>query len=739
MDGTYGVSTTRTLEPPSIIKSYRKPNQEYKRRKILGEGGFSKCYEVENKEGEILAIKTISKSTLRKNPLNKEKMFSEIKIHKLMDHPHIVKFYDCFEDLSFVYLTLELCENQTLAYMVKKRQRITEAEVRFFMRQLLDACDYMHKKFVIHRDLKLSNLFLTNEMKVKIGDFGLAAQLERVGERKRTICGTPNYIAPEVLFGQDGHSFEADLWSLGVIMYTLLYGKPPFQKNRDSHQIYRRIKEGAYEFPTYITDVSKEAKSLISQLLTLDPGKRPSIQQILEHGFFKIGITPQKIPLSALFVAPIFDYHHQSVAIKSHTSYTSHISSNNNNNNNRRPMTDIQIDTNVNRIPLPPPSSQPITTTTYKNYKPITTTSTTETFANQINYKPGATKRSLYSTNNYNNNYNNDGLLNINNYELQRKPGIPILETCYTTLKSAFTNSQEKKKDILVGNVQSVKSDLSITPRVFINKWMDYSKKYGFGYQLTDGSTGIYFDDDNTTLIMSPDDIHLEFIYYPPNSTWPRRTLHTVKEYPKFLTKKFFTLQKFEKYMKETLVKENTYTYIDRDRTRNMVFMKKFKRSRHAMLFCLSNYLVQIVFFNHEKIILTEEGRVVTYINEKDVTNTYTLLNILEGNDQTLINRLEYVRDFLKNIIEGNTDNNNNEKDDNNNNNNKDNSNGNDNNNNKKKKKNGKDINNNNNGKDINININNNRKGNNKNRKDNNEKEDAEQQRSSKRSKINYE
>ncbi|CAG8455368.1 6572_t:CDS:10 [Diversispora eburnea] len=422
MDGTHGILTTRNLEPPSIIKSYRKPNQEYKRRKILGE------------EGEILAIKSISKSTLRKNPLNKEK---------------------------------------TLAYMIKKRQRITEAEVRFFMRQLLDACDYMHKMFVIHRDLKLSNLFLTNEMKVKIGDFGLAAQLERV-----------------VLFGHDGHSFEADLWSLG----------PPFQKNSDSHEIYRRIKEGAYEFPTYITDVSKEAKR----------------------------ITPQKIPLSALFITPTFDYHNQSVTIKSQTSYASHMS-------------------------------------------------------------------------------------------------IPILETCYTTLKSEFKNSQEKKKnikDILVGNVRSVKSDLSITPRVFINKWMDYSKKYGFGYQLTDGSTGIYFDDDNTTLII--------------------RTLYTVKEYPKFLTKKFFTLQKFEKYMKETLVKENTYTYVDRDRTRNMVFMKKFKRSRHAMLFCLSNYLVQIVFFNHERIILTEEGRVVTHINEKDVTNTYTLLDILEGNDQTLINRLEY-------------------------------------------------------------------------------------------------
>ena len=134
--------------------------------------------------------------------------------------------------------------------MLRKRKRLTEPEVRFFMLQILGATKYMHDKRVIHRDLKLGNLFLDSKMNVKLGDFGLAALLVDDNERKRTICGTPNYIAPEVLCDNGvGHSYEVDLWSIGVIMYplitsnvdiryALLVGKPPFQ-SKEVKSIYR--------------------------------------------------------------------------------------------------------------------------------------------------------------------------------------------------------------------------------------------------------------------------------------------------------------------------------------------------------------------------------------------------------------------------------------------------------------------------------------------------------------------
>lgn len=112
-------------------------------------------------------------------------------------------------------------------------------------------------------------------MEIKLGDFGLATKLEYDGERKRTICGTPNYIAPEILEGKKGHSFEVDVWSFGVIMYTLLIGKPPFETS-DVKTTYKRIKMNMYSFPEH-TSISTFAKDLITKILNNDPAKRPNI------------------------------------------------------------------------------------------------------------------------------------------------------------------------------------------------------------------------------------------------------------------------------------------------------------------------------------------------------------------------------------------------------------------------------------------------------------------------------
>mmetsp|Transcript_17041 Transcript_17041/g.2817 ORF Transcript_17041/g.2817 Transcript_17041/m.2817 type:complete len:123 (-) Transcript_17041:786-1154(-) len=121
-------------------------------------------------------------------------------------------------------------------------------------------------------------------MEIKLGDFGLAAKLEFDGEKKRTICGTPNYIAPEVLDGKKGHSYEVDIWSLGVIIYTLLVGKPPFETS-DVKTTYRRIRMNAYSFPEHVS-LSDASKSLITRILISDPGKRPNLDELIAHDFF---------------------------------------------------------------------------------------------------------------------------------------------------------------------------------------------------------------------------------------------------------------------------------------------------------------------------------------------------------------------------------------------------------------------------------------------------------------------
>jgi cell cycle serine/threonine-protein kinase CDC5/MSD2 len=202
-------------------------------------------------------------------------------------------------------MTLELCHNGSLMDMLRRRRRFTEPEARFFMVQLLGACHYMHTHQVIHRDLKLGNLFLDSNMNVKVGDFGLAALIESPGERKKTICGTPNYIAPEVLFDTaNGHSFEVDTWSIGVILYTLVIGRPPFQ-TKDVKAIYKRIRDNEYEFPAD-RRVSAEVEVLVQQILTPDPQARPGLHEILDHGWFTQGTVPAYLPTTAHDLAPDF-------------------------------------------------------------------------------------------------------------------------------------------------------------------------------------------------------------------------------------------------------------------------------------------------------------------------------------------------------------------------------------------------------------------------------------------------
>ena len=140
---------------------------------------------------------------------------------------------------------------KTLNELIKRRKRLTEIEVQCYVMQIINALKYIHSNRVIHRELfiinfnffslKLGNLFLNEKMEIKLGDFGLATKLEFEGEKKRTICGTPNYIAPEILEGKTGHSYEVDIWSLGVIIYTLLIGKPPFE-TPDVKTTYKKIR-----------------------------------------------------------------------------------------------------------------------------------------------------------------------------------------------------------------------------------------------------------------------------------------------------------------------------------------------------------------------------------------------------------------------------------------------------------------------------------------------------------------
>jgi serine/threonine protein kinase len=283
-------------------------HNKYAKGKLLGKGGFAKCYVGTSLSSRTnYAIKLVAKSSLVK-PRAKQKLQSEIKIHRSLRHVHVVRFERVFEDKHNAYILLELCNNNSMSELMKRRKKVSEPEARFYMSQLINGLKYLHGKAVIHRDLKLGNLFLDAKMWLKMGDFGLATRLTHPSERKRTICGTPNYIAPEILDGKvEGHSFPVDIWSAGVVLYTLLVGKPPFE-SKDVKSTYKRILANSYSFPDH-TPVCASAKALISEMLQHDPSKRPRLDDISTHPFFSAPgvIFPTSMPPSSLREAPVFD------------------------------------------------------------------------------------------------------------------------------------------------------------------------------------------------------------------------------------------------------------------------------------------------------------------------------------------------------------------------------------------------------------------------------------------------
>lgn len=203
---------------------------------------------------------------------------------------------------------LELCPNGSLADMLKKRKHLTLPEIRRFIIQIAGAVKYLHHRHIVHRDLKTGNLFLDDCMNVKVGDFGLAALLvtEREMEVKRrtTMCGTPNYLAPEILEKGKGHDEKVDLWAIGVIAYTLAVGKAPFHAST-KEEIYKKLRSGTYAWPelSATTNQSADLRHLVASLLVPEE-QRPPPDKIVSQNFFKIAYVPNSIPSSAREKAP---------------------------------------------------------------------------------------------------------------------------------------------------------------------------------------------------------------------------------------------------------------------------------------------------------------------------------------------------------------------------------------------------------------------------------------------------
>ncbi|KRX90386.1 Serine/threonine-protein kinase PLK1 [Trichinella pseudospiralis] len=535
-------------ELPDIIVN-PKQGTRYCKGKFLGKGGFARCYELtESSTNRTYAGKVVSKTLLVKKH-QKDKMAQEIQIHSQLSHKHVVQFHSFFEDDQNVYILLELCRRRSLMELHKRRRTITEPEARYFLHQIVDATIYLHENRIIHRDLKLGNLFINDDMMVKLGDFGLATKLDYDGERKKTLCGTPNYIAPEML-SKKGHSYEVDLWAIGCILYTLLVGNPPFETS-SLKDTYSRIQRNDYHLPSRL---SPAARHMILRLLQSDPKNRPTIKETLNFEFMTSGFCPLRLPTSCLTMAPKF------------------------------PVEALRAPLQLDRKPLAAFNSvkQEIAVDTHL----------------------GTLFRLLT--------------------ELTRNPNrntLPCMDEA---------------------------EDPALAPVFWISKWVDYSDKYGIGYQLSDNSVGVMFN-DKTKLVLHADESQLQFIQYNDEEVYC-----TTENFPEFLKKKVTLMKYFKSYMHEHLLKAGAHKAPSAgDELARLPSLRDWFRTRSCIVFLLNNGTVQVNFFHdHTKLVLCPLMEAVTYMDEKRNFNTYLISALIKsGCSEDLLSRLKYARSMVERLI----------------------------------------------------------------------------------------
>ncbi|XP_012275239.1 serine/threonine-protein kinase Chk2 [Orussus abietinus] len=247
--------------------------------------------------GKRFAMKTISKTSLtmngNRNSFNDpEKIMNEVRILKELKHPCIIRMEEIIDTPSNVYIVLELMEGGELFERILKKNGLSEKNAKLIFYQVVLAVDYLHTRGITHRDLKPENILLASDADVtlvKVTDFGLS-KLIKAETLMRTFCGTPMYVAPEILItgGRGTYTKQVDVWSLGVILYCCLSGLVPFNVNNRRYSLQEQIIKGIYTFPqTRFHHVSPEAISLIKQMMTVDPMKRITTRQVLLHPWLR--------------------------------------------------------------------------------------------------------------------------------------------------------------------------------------------------------------------------------------------------------------------------------------------------------------------------------------------------------------------------------------------------------------------------------------------------------------------
>lgn len=305
-DGNH--STDDIITPGRFMDAYKIQESQ------LGHGSYSTVHPaIRISDGMKVAVKVIMKNRLK--PSDEASIRSEISIMKSLDHPNIIKMLDFYEDHTKFYIVMELIAGGELFDRLVTKTLYTEAMARELIIIIFKAIKYLHDRNIVHRDLKPENILLLSkddDISIKIADFGFAVQLKSPTDLIKNQAGTPGYVAPEILERKE-HGKPVDMWSMGVIIYMLLGGYPPFYDvDNNQKNLFRKILNCDYQFHhEFWSNISAEAKDLISKLLVINPSQRYTIDQALAHPW--IGISAQQLSLISLEknLMALKDYHNQ--------------------------------------------------------------------------------------------------------------------------------------------------------------------------------------------------------------------------------------------------------------------------------------------------------------------------------------------------------------------------------------------------------------------------------------------
>uniref|UniRef100_A0A8C6VR29 Serine/threonine-protein kinase PLK n=1 Tax=Nothobranchius furzeri TaxID=105023 RepID=A0A8C6VR29_NOTFU len=569
-----------------------KTGKSYSKGKLLGKGGFARCYEMTDlSNNKMYAVKVIPQSRVSK-PHQRDKITNEIELHRTLSHKHVVKFSHYFEDQENIYIFLELCSRKSLAHIWKARHTLTEPEVRYYLKQIISGLKYLHSRGILHRDLKLGNFFVNENMELRLGDFGLAAKLETVEQRKKTICGTPNYLAPEVL-NRQGHGTESDVWSLGCVMYTLMCGNPPFE-TLDLKETYKCIKEVRYNLPSTI---SPSAQKLISSILQKSPGDRLTLEQILNHEFFK-GFTPDKLPPSSCVMVP--ELYPPSPAKKFFTKVAKSLFGKKKAKGKRQRV-------------LKPNNRFSLSIFQHSHFRVTAVFFHLTLFITIILLIHSAACEDVLTP------------------TAIAEAAMKVLKNCLANMPAANRNPP------CLSRPQSF---------LWVTKWVDYSNKYGFGYQLSNKSIGVLFN-EGTHLSLC--DQRKKVHYCLTNNkhfTFPTHSL------PEQLRSQKQIVELMANYMEQNLM-EGGDLHCEEQVSGSPPLLLQWVKTDHALVMLFNNGTLQVNFYtDHTKIILcksSDDSYLLTYITRERVSYTYLLSMLNEmGCTSELRHRLKYVVQLLQ-------------------------------------------------------------------------------------------